>query len=299
MDTGDSDLALDVGSKNDDASSVSGSDVDFMGPVDDLGSGHTTDELTDVSQADFVSVVGDINLPPVINDNTRRTSRVFQYFGLAPTATEGWLCKLCIAAGVDLGSQSKWSSPNTTNLWRHLKSRHKAEYALSWPAHVTVLLSGSKYPTLGIVPLLYQSITLHVNTKVKEGEAELLRASDNSQSNHQAKLYVFDHDQHVKLLQRELSFEQEVDDWFVARGIPLDSGSRSVCEWFKASSVDFPRISLMARDYMAVPATSVPSEQAFSKAGCTINEKRARLGDDSVQAICELQSFIAFGTPSE
>jgi hypothetical protein len=51
---------------------------------------------------------------------------------------------------------------------------------------------------------------------------------------------------------------------------------------------------MMARDYLAVPATSVPSEVAFSKAGSAVEDRRSRLLDRSVRAIMELQSYLAF-----
>jgi hypothetical protein len=48
---------------------------------------------------------------------------------------------------------------------------------------------------------------------------------------------------------------------------------------------------MIARDFLALPATSVSSEFAFSKAGCTLRKHRAHLGDDAIQAILESQSF--------
>jgi hypothetical protein len=56
----------------------------------------------------------------------------------------------------------------------------------------------------------------------------------------------------------------------------------------------YPRVSTMAKDYLGVTSTSVPIECAFSKAGSIVGKRRARPGDDVVQAICELQSFLTF-----
>jgi hypothetical protein len=41
----------------------------------------------------------------------------------------------------------------------------------------------------------------------------------------------------------------------------------------------------MAFDILNIPATSVPIEQIFSKAGDAITKKRNRLSKDSIQAI--------------
>jgi hAT family C-terminal dimerisation region len=65
----------------------------------------------------------------------------------------------------------------------------------------------------------------------------------------------------------------------------------------KVSRGTYPRITLMVREFLGVTSTSVPSESAFSKAGTTVDKRRARLGDEAVQAICELQSFLVFTKP--
>lgn len=74
----------------------------------------------------------------------------------------------------------------------------------------------------------------------------------------------------------------------------MEQSSHDVCMWFRVNSVLYPRIALMARDYMAITSTSVPSEVAFSRAGATVSKRRARLDDEAVTAICELQSFLQF-----
>ncbi|CAG8524031.1 15816_t:CDS:1, partial [Cetraspora pellucida] len=52
-------------------------------------------------------------------------------------------------------------------------------------------------------------------------------------------------------------------------------------EWWKLNSFRFPVMSRMAKDFLAIQATSVPSEQIFSKAGDTIQAKHARLSEKS------------------
>ncbi|CAG8853617.1 2478_t:CDS:2, partial [Gigaspora margarita] len=41
-------------------------------------------------------------------------------------------------------------------------------------------------------------------------------------------------------------------------------------DWWKLNCTRFPNLSKMAKDYLAIQSTSVPSEQVFSKAGDTI-----------------------------
>ena len=89
-------------------------------------------------------------------------------------------------------------------------------------------------------------------------------------------------------------FANETERWFCHSSMPMTQSSRDVCLWFKVNQSMFPRLAFMARDFLGVTSTSVPSECAFSKAGATISKRRARLDDDVVQAVCELQAFLKF-----
>jgi len=46
----------------------------------------------------------------------------------------------------------------------------------------------------------------------------------------------------------------------------------------------------MVKRRLCVPATSVPSERVFSKAGMVLNNKRTRLTTDKVEKIIFIQS---------
>ena len=90
-------------------------------------------------------------------------------------------------------------------------------------------------------------------------------------------------------------FSGEISRWFGhSSSMKLTASSREVCSWMNVNEDMYPRIAIMARDFLGLTSTSVPSEEAFSRAGTTVNVRRTRLGDDAVQAICELQSFLTF-----
>jgi len=82
--------------------------------------------------------------------------------------------------------------------------------------------------------------------------------------------------------------------WMNHQEIDIKMGSREVFLWLKCNRTMYLRIAFMARDYMGITATSIFSECAFSMAGNVVSKRRARLGDDAVQAICDLQSFLKF-----
>jgi hypothetical protein len=54
---------------------------------------------------------------------------------------------------------------------------------------------------------------------------------------------------------------------------------------------DFPIITSMARDYMAIPATSAPSERVFSVAGNLITKKRTKILSENVRYVLCLRSW--------
>ena len=56
-------------------------------------------------------------------------------------------------------------------------------------------------------------------------------------------------------------------------------------QWWKINEGRFPRLGKLAQIYLAVPATSVPSERTFSVAGQTVSKLRASLDSDSVDQI--------------
>ena len=63
--------------------------------------------------------------------------------------------------------------------------------------------------------------------------------------------------------------------------------SRNDCPltWWKTNAHRFPRLAPVARSLLSVPATSSPSERAFSTAGLTISSLRGSLKPKNVDAL--------------
>ncbi len=55
--------------------------------------------------------------------------------------------------------------------------------------------------------------------------------------------------------------------------------------WRKANTERFPRLAKLARQYLCIPGTSVPSERVSSAAGLTVNRLRTRLTPDHVDLL--------------
>ena len=63
--------------------------------------------------------------------------------------------------------------------------------------------------------------------------------------------------------------------------------------WWQNKQVKYPILSSLARKYLCIPATSVPSEHAFSIAGHIVNRKRACLNPDSVNMLVFLAENLS------
>lgn len=56
-------------------------------------------------------------------------------------------------------------------------------------------------------------------------------------------------------------------------------------EWWKENNCKFPRLFVLARQYLSIPATSVPSERIFSCAGLIVTKLRNRLSSSVIDQI--------------
>jgi hypothetical protein len=72
-----------------------------------------------------------------------------------------------------------------------------------------------------------------------------------------------------------------------------DSGINPI-EWWKMHECIYPCLSKFAFDVLCIPATSVPSEQVFSKAGVIITQRRNRLSDTSIRSLMCLNSMFKY-----
>ena len=100
---------------------------------------------------------------------------------------------------------------------------------------------------------------------------------------------LLDHMLQKKKKTNNLQSRNEVNEYLIT---PLEPSNINPCEWWKNHKLQYPLLSKIARDYIGIPSTSVPSEQAFSKSGELINKKRNRLGDSAIEACMCLNSWI-------
>lgn len=90
------------------------------------------------------------------------------------------------------------------------------------------------------------------------------------------------------------AFAEESPEW--KRYCSLQSESKNVdpLAWWKVHQDKYPALAKMAKDYLAIPATSVNSERAFSSSGQTVTCNRYSLSNPVIRALQCLKSWNRF-----
>ena len=73
---------------------------------------------------------------------------------------------------------------------------------------------------------------------------------------------------------------------------PIVESDHSPLQWWKEHSCVFPLLAKMAKKYLCVPGTSVPSERIFSKGRIIVNPFRSRLSPNHVNTLVFLSKNI-------
>ena len=81
---------------------------------------------------------------------------------------------------------------------------------------------------------------------------------------------------------RMVSIVGEVKAYFQER--PISHKDNPFC-WWKGSSCRFPCLSILAKKFLAIPATSTSTERVFSIAGIVVDRKRCALTPEMVDAL--------------
>lgn len=74
--------------------------------------------------------------------------------------------------------------------------------------------------------------------------------------------------------------------------LPILSRESDPLEWWRTNKEKFPKLAILAKNYLAKPATSVPSERVFSKSGELLNKKRCQLSPDIVNKLIFLNMNV-------
>ncbi|KAK1601110.1 hypothetical protein QYE76_007613 [Lolium multiflorum] len=89
----------------------------------------------------------------------------------------------------------------------------------------------------------------------------------------------------------------ELDRYLSERPISR-SGDFDILNWWSTNSGTYPTLAAVARDVLAMPASTVASESVFSMGGRIVTDFRSRLGVESVEALVCSQDWYRGQGPS-
>lgn len=161
-----------------------------------------------------------------------------------------------------------------------LDPRHKIQTfnLTSWGKEIK---EGSLKKTESIFYKSYSNTSLHVTEPEQNKDSS---SSDEFLSILYKKTDTDRNDNNIDLLKDE--FERFV-------GGDRASRETDILKWWKDHETVFPHLAIMARDILAIPATSVPAERLFSKAGLIIRKHRNRLNAESARTLLCLNSWYS------
>jgi hypothetical protein len=96
-------------------------------------------------------------------------------------------------------------------------------------------------------------------------------------------------DQYMKSKRQQSS--NELDQYLKEQLTPRKE-KVDMLHWWKTKSEIYPVLSKIARDVLAIPASTVPSESAFSTGGRVISDYRSSLAPTTVESLICLQDWF-------
>uniref|UniRef100_A0A803QBB7 HAT C-terminal dimerisation domain-containing protein n=1 Tax=Cannabis sativa TaxID=3483 RepID=A0A803QBB7_CANSA len=84
----------------------------------------------------------------------------------------------------------------------------------------------------------------------------------------------------------------EVDRYLMEQCVDVDDVDFDLLTWWKLNASRFKILSMIARDVLAIPVSTVSSESAFSTAGRVVDPFRSSLTPKTVEALICIQNWI-------
>lgn len=185
---------------------------------------------------------------------------------LPPVSTNGLLQK--VRAALYLSMDELWSVPTEIALVATFLDPRFKHFNWSTEEH--------RNEAQRLVKLLYEE--LKVNLNIPEESLILNRNYDDDNDDD-----FFNELEGASMCEEE---DNEVTSYIKLEPIGIRNDP---LEWWSKNKSRFPVLAQLARKYLSIPSTSVPSERLFSDAGNHISAKRTRLSPDLVNKVLFLK----------
>ncbi|XP_039593879.1 zinc finger BED domain-containing protein 4-like [Polypterus senegalus] len=133
-----------------------------------------------------------------------------------------------------------------------------------------------------------EEASVHFSTHGGEGalEAEGRAESEEEPTSKKTALEDLLGDSFSKTEQPSKGIERETELYRREASIPL---SYCPLTWWRENSSKYPLLSPLVKEYLSIPATSVPSERVFSTAGDIVTAQRSQLLPENVDMLIFLK----------
>ncbi|PLW45123.1 hypothetical protein PCASD_04574 [Puccinia coronata f. sp. avenae] len=95
-----------------------------------------------------------------------------------------------------------------------------------------------------------------------------------------------------KTMSSATSATAEIDLYLQEPTVPLDTQGFDILKWWSVNSLRFPTLSILARNTLTIPMTSIASELAFSTGGRVLSDSRNQLKPVTLEALICTQDWI-------
>ena len=84
----------------------------------------------------------------------------------------------------------------------------------------------------------------------------------------------------------------DIDRYLSVKTIPFeDKEDFEILEWWKKQQIKYPVLSIIARDVLTVPVSTVASEAAFSAGGKVVSKKRCNFSPEAIEVVVCLKDW--------
>jgi hypothetical protein len=88
--------------------------------------------------------------------------------------------------------------------------------------------------------------------------------------------------------------ESELERYLAA---PTINTHADILQWWKQNAQAYPCLARIARDYLAIPATSAPAERVFSGGADLVSAKRGSMDEETIRTCILLDSWMQLFPP--
>ncbi|CAN6465595.1 unnamed protein product [Victoria cruziana] len=116
-----------------------------------------------------------------------------------------------------------------------------------------------------------------------------------SQENEEGGNSVVSFAEEIARKRRRVSMNNATDELTQYLSEPPAPMPTDILDWWKVNSTRYPRLSVMARDYLAIQPTSVPPDNLFSTVGDSEDKQRICMSYDNAEVILCVRSWMKSG----